>query len=271
MTPITNRHASVALLLMGTLAGCSGYEQNSVQSITGPLPGAFIRFANFSVSSPGVNFYANDIKLTAVATTVCSPPPTVPNPACATTGVESTTGTAAGAFATSSTGLYSAIAPGAYALSGRIAAATDKDLQISKVSTSIENGKFYTYYQSGIYDATVKTTDAFIVADPIPPTIDYTQAYVRLVNAVSSSQTVILYARNQTSGTELAVGGSTAYKSASAFVALPTGLYDLSTRSPDGINTITRTGVTFSAGRVYTVTARAATATTFALDNTANR
>lgn len=272
MTRLMNRHTPAALLLAITLAGCSGYEKNAVQSITGPLPGAFIRFANFSVSAPGVNFYANETKMTAVATSACSPAPTVPNPACTGTGVEATTGTAAGSFATSSVGLYSTIAPGSYTVSGRIAAATDKDLQISKVTTTIEQGKYYTYYQSGIYDATGKTTDAFIIEDPIPATFDYTQAVVRLVNTVSSSQPVILYAKNQATGTEVAVGGTIAYKGAGAFVALPAGTYDLSTRLPgSATSTIARTGVTFASGRVYTVTARAATATTFALDNTTNR
>lgn len=272
MTRPMNRHASIAVLLAVTLAGCSGYDKNTVQSITGPIAGAFIRFANFSVSAPGVNFYANDMKMTAVGTTACSPPPTVPNPACTGTGVESTTGTAAGAFATSSVGLYTTITPGSYTVSGRIAAATDKDLQISKVTTTIEQGKYYTYYQSGIYNATGKTTDAFIVEDPIPATFDYTQSYVRLVNTVSSSEPVILFAKNQATAAEVAVGGTIAYKGAGAFVALPAGTYDLSTRLPgSSTSTIARTGVTFAAGRVYTVTARAATATTFALDNTTNR
>lgn len=272
MTPTMNRPATGALLLALAVAGCSGYEQNAVQSIAGPPTGAFIRFANFSVSSPGVNFYANSSKVTAVGTTLCSPPPTVPNPACASTGLESTTGTAAGAFATSSTGLYSAIAPGTYALSGRIAAATDKDLQISTVSTTIAAGKYYTFYQSGIYDATGKKADAFIVEDAIPTAFDYTQAYVRFVNAVSNSQSSILYAKNQTTTTETAVGAAIDYKNGGAFIALPAGLYDLNTRASNSTtNIISRTAVTFSAGRVYTVTSRAATATTFALDNTANR
>ncbi len=271
MTRLMNRHASAALLLVVAVTGCSGYEQNAVQSITAPLPGSYIRFANFSVSAPSVNFYANDVKMTAVGTTACSPPPTVPNPACTASGVESTTGTAAGAYATSSVGLYSAIAPGTYTVSGRISAATDKDLQISKVSTTIENGKFYTYYQSGIYDAAGKTSESFIVEDPIPA-IDYAQAYVRLVNAVSGSQPVILYAKDQTTGTEVAIGGTIAYKGAGAFVPLPTGLYDLSTRLPGSATSIiTRLGVTFTARRVYTVTQRAATTTTLALDNTTNR
>ena len=271
MTRLMNRHASAALLLAVAVAGCSGYDQNAVQSITAPLPGSFIRFANFSVSAPSVNFYANDIKMTAVGTTACSPPPTVPNPACTGAGVESTTGTAAGAYATSSVGLYSAIAPGAYTLSGRIAAATDKGLQISKASTTIENGKYYTYYQSGIYDAAGKTSESFIVEDQIPAR-DYTLAFVRLVNAVSTSQPVILYAKDQLTGTEVAIGGTIAYKGAGAFVTLPTGIYDLSTRLPGSATSIiTRLGVTFAAGRVYTVTERAATTTTLALDNTTNR
>ena len=272
MTRIMNRHGAAALGVMLAAAGCGGYDQSAVKDITAPLSGAFIRFANFSVSSPGVNFYANSTKLTAVGTTLCSPPPTVPNPACTSTGLESTTGTAAGAFATSASGLYSTITPGSYALSGRIAATTDKNLQISTVSSTIETGKYYTFYQSGFYDAATKKTDAFVVEDPIPASFDYTQAYVRFVNAVSSSQPSILYAKNQTTSAEPAVGGTIAYKSGGAFTALPAGLYDLSTRLPgSSTNIISRTNVTFSAGRVYTVTGRAATATTFALDNTANR
>ena len=271
MTRTMNRHASAALLLMAAVAGCSGYEQGVIQSITAPLPGSFIRFANFSVGAPGVNFYANDAKMTAIGTTACSPAPTIPNPACAGAGVESTTGTAAGAYATSSVGLYSAIAPGAYTVSGRIAAAIDKDLQISKASTTIENGKYYTYYQSGIYDPAGKTSESFIVEDPIPA-FDYTQAYVRLVNAVSTSQPVILYAKNQTTGTEVAIGGTIAYKGAGTFVTVPAGIYDLSTRLPGSATSIiTRLGVTFDPKRVYTVTQRAATTTTVALDNTTNR
>jgi hypothetical protein len=55
----------------------------------------------------------------------------------------------------------------------------------------------------------------------------------------------------------VAIGSSVAYKGASAFVAMPGAVYDLTARAP-GSNTalFTRTGVSFVNGRVYTVTAR---------------
>jgi hypothetical protein len=88
-----------------------------------------------------------------------------------------------------------------------------------------------------------------------------------------------LYAKNQVSGTEVAVGAAAAYKSAGAFTALPGGVYDLAARyAGASTNAIARTGVSFAAGRVYTIGARGditITSTTSAirpfLDFTTNR
>ena len=58
------RHTSiVALLLAGLLSACGTKE---VQDITGPFGNSRIRFFNFGVNAPGVNFYANNTKMTAV-------------------------------------------------------------------------------------------------------------------------------------------------------------------------------------------------------------
>jgi hypothetical protein len=78
---------------------------------------------------------------------------------------------------------------------------------------------------------------------------------------------------------EVPVGGAVAYKSGGAFTALPNAVYDLSTRYVGSTtNVITRTAVSFSAGKVYTIGARGditVVSTTLAtrpqLDNTANR
>jgi hypothetical protein len=88
-----------------------------------------------------------------------------------------------------------------------------------------------------------------------------------------------LYAKNTTSGVETAIGGETAYKSDGTFVPLAPGTYDLSTRySGASTNAISRTGVAFTPGRIYTVSARGditITSTTAInrpfLDNTANQ
>ena len=257
----TNRYLSLAGLIAAAALSACDYEKNAVQEISGPAPAARIKFFNFGVSTPGVNFYANDTKMTAISST---------------TGAESTNGVAQGGVGAG--GLYSGIAPGTYTLTGKIAAATDKDLAISNVSATIEAGKAYTYYISGIYNTTTKTADAFVVADPIPAQ-DYTVAYVRFVNAISNSQPMTLSVKNTVDPfTVTAIGAAVAYKSGGGYVAIPAGLYDLSTRvTGASTDAITRLGVTFSAGRVYTIASRGditVTGTTSAnrpqLDNTAN-
>lgn len=253
-----NRFRFLAVLLCAAaLAGC---EKNAVQDLTGPLPSARIMFFNFGVKAPAVNFYANDTKMTAVNSV---------------TGSESNFGVSYGRVAAG--GLYSGIEPGQYTISGRIAGASDKGLPISTISTTIGNGKSYSFYQSGVYDAAAKKVDAFVVEDNYPATIDYSTAHVRFVNAISNANPMTLYAKSQETGTEVAIGGAVPYKSAGEFTPVPGGVYDLSTRYAGATtNVIVRTGVSFSDGRVYTVGAMGdITVKTGAyrplLDNTRNR
>lgn len=237
-------------------------DKNAVQDITGPAPGARIKFFNFGVNAPSVNFYANDSKVTAVSST---------------TGAESVLGVAYGAVGAGS--FYTAIAPGQYALTGKIAAAIDKDLAISTVSATLVDGKSYSYYMSGIYNTTTKSVEGFVVEDAYPASIDFSVATVRFVNAISNAQPMTLYARHTTTLVETPVGGDVAYKAAGAFVSLPSGIYDLTTRTAGSTaSAIVRAAVGFSAGRTYTITARGdmtVTGTTATnrpiLDNTLNR
>ena len=241
------------------LASC---EKNAVQDITGTLPGVRIKFFNFGVNAPSVNFYAGAQKMTATTSA---------------TGVEAVTGVPYGSVGGG--GFYSAINPGAYAITGKIAAAVDKDLTVSTVSSTLVDGKAYSVYLSGFYDVTAKSVEGFIVEDAFDSALDYTQAYVRFVNAISNSSPMTLYAKNTTTLTESAVGGLIAYKAAGAFTAVPAGTYDLSTRvSGSSTNAIARTAVGFVAGRVYTISARGditVVSTTLTnrpvLDNTTNR
>jgi len=264
------RYASLALALCAAaLAAC---DKNGRQDITAPAVGAYVKFSNFSVGSPGVNFYANSAKITAVGSTACQPPNDTTS-VCKTTGTESTTGTAYNGFGNAA--LYNDITPGQVTLAGKIAAATDNGLAVATVSTTLDNAKYYSYYMSGVYDATNKKADAFVIEDDFPATIDYTVTYVRFVNAISNSSPMTLYAKSSVTGTESAIGGSTAYKAATAFVAIPPAVYDLNTRNTGSTtNVITRTAVSFVAGHVYTITARGiigSTTSAPALDNTANR
>jgi hypothetical protein len=261
---MTRYSSIVALLFASLLAACGTKE---VQSLTGTDPHARVRFFNFGVNAPGVNFYANETKMTAIQST---------------TGTESTTGIAYGGVGAG--GAYSTIDPGQYALTGKIAAATDKDLAISSVNTTIEDGKYYSFYMSGFYNTTTKSVEGFVVEDnfPVPPD-DSTVTTVRFVHAISNANPMTLYAKSTTTATESAVGAEVAYKGAGAFVSLPAGVYDLSTRyTGSATNALTRTGVSFLGRKAYTITARgditvSPTTTTCAaanrtcLDNTANR
>lgn len=253
-------HRTLAVLLSAVvLASC---DKNAVQDISGPLASARIKFFNFGVGAPGVNFYANDTKMTAINSA---------------TGTESTIGTTYGGVA--SGGYYAAINPGQYTFTGKIAATVDKDLAIATVTAPIADGKNYSFYLSGFYSTGSKSVEGFIVEDPFPAEIDYSVAYVRFVNAISNANPMTLYAKSTTTGTEVAVGAAVAYKSGGAFTSLPGGVYDLSTRYAGATtNAITRTAVSFGAGRVYTIGARGditVTSTTATnrpfLDNTTNR
>jgi hypothetical protein len=272
------RHRFLAALLCAAAVACTGYEKDSIQDITAPLDGARIKFFNFGVGAPAVNFYANDTKITAVGSTSCqglAATDTATIRICNSAGIEATTGVAYGGVGLA--GLYSSVTPGQYTLNGRIAAATDKGLQIATAPTTIESGKAYSFYVSGVYSTSTKKADAFVVEDAIPADFDYTATYVRFVNAISNSSPTTLFGTNTAGGGETAVGSAVAYKSAGTFVKLTPGVYDIAGRvAGSSTAAVTRTAVSFAAGRVYTITARGdatvATGTNAPfLDNTTNR
>lgn len=241
-----NRYASIAALLCAAaLSACDAFDRNAVQNIDGPVPeGARIKFFNFGVGSPGVNFYAGSRKMTAVTSA---------------TQRESPFGVGYGGVGAG--GFYTAIEAGQYALSGRIAdTLVDHDLAISTLTATLEEGKSYSFYQSGIYNPTAKTVDAFIVEDAFVPQIDFSVAYVRFVHAISNANPLILYAAKITqpdSGAVDTLGAAVAYKGAGAFMPVAAGIYNLAVRYQDSTSTaISRTNVTFAPGRVYTIGAR---------------
>jgi len=268
-----HRHRSLAVLLCAAvLSSCNWFDDVGVRDIAAPAASARIKFHNFSPSSVGVNFYANDQKMTAIQTSACGVPATAADStACASVGIESTTGTGYGGVPTGSH--YDAIAPGQYTLAARVATKPDV---VSSLGQTIADGKYYSYFMSGVYNTTSKTAEAFIVEDPIPAgPADYTVANVRFVNAVSNGTgPLTLYVTNAETKAETAIGSAVAYKSAGAFVTVPAGTYSLAVRySGSTTNVISRTGLAFLGGRVYTVTARGSTATTstLGLDFTENQ
>ncbi len=266
-----NRYASLALMLgAATVVACGDAAR---QNLTAPARGAAIKFFNFGVAAPGVYFYANGQKITAISTALCQPPNDTLS-VCRTTGNDSTVGAAPGAAGNG--GMYNQLTPAQYTLTAATAL-TNTHVTIATTSTTLADGKFYSYYLSGIYDPVGKTVDAFVIEDPLPAISDYTMAYVRFVNAISNSQPMTLYAFSTTTSTESAVGSTVAYKAAGAFTAIPGGVYNINGRAAgSSTNLVTRSAVSFSAGHIYTVTARGdmnatVTANKPAFDNTANR
>lgn len=250
---------------MSVLASCG---QDALQVLTvPPFTSSRVRFYNFGVNDPGVDFYSDTLKLTSVSNTL---------------GVDSTAGTAYGANAPAN-GDYVQVAPGAHTLTAKLSA--DKTHPtIASVAQTIADGHFYSFYTSGFYNTTAKSVEAFVVEDAFTLPADFVTANVRFVNAISNSSPMILYAKNQATGVETAIGDVTAYKSASTFTTLAAGVYDLFTRlAGSSTNIITRTStssspVSFNGSHVYTITARGditVTSTTATnrpfLDNTANQ
>jgi len=241
---ITHRNASRALALALAAALFAACDKNTVQELPfGPLTGTQVKFFNFGVNAPGVNFYADQQKMTAVQSG---------------TGTEATTGVAYGGVGNGNS--YSQLSAGAHTLTGRIAATTDKDLAVATVNATVAAGKFYSLYMSGFYNTTTKTVDAFVVEDPVGPPADYSVAYIRFVNTISNAANpLILYAKYTTGDTTQVdtLTAGVAYQAATTFTTLPAGVYNMFARYQDSTaNKISRTGVSFLAGHYYTVGAR---------------
>lgn len=254
-------HSIIRPRLLAAFVGAlalSGCEKNAVQEIAGPATGAQVRFFNFAVGSPQVNFYANESKVTAINST---------------TLVESTTGVAYGAAGSGA--LYGMLEPGSYAFSGRISATVDKNLAIATVNQTVEDGRYYSFFLSGIYNTTAKTSEAFVVEDDFTPGFDdYSVAYVRFVHASSNANPMRLILTNTTSAAVDTVGGVIAYRAATAFEPVTPGIYNLASRYDATVtNAIARTNVSFVGGLVYTITARGniTVSSTTALDVTRNQ
>ncbi len=224
---ITHRNASRALALAFAGVLFAACDKNTVQELPfAPLLATRVKFFNFGVNAPGVNFYADQQKLAAVQSG---------------TGSEATTGVAYGGVGNGNS--YTQVASGTHTLTGRIAA-----------------GKYYSLYMTGFYNTTTKTVDAFLLEDPVAPPADFTVAYIRFVNTMSNAaHPLILYAGYTTGDTTKVdtLSAGLAYQGASTLATLPVGIYNLFARYQDSTaNKISRTSVTFLGGHIYTVGAR---------------
>lgn len=235
------KYIILAVLLLSTIIySC---EKNAVQEISVPVSGAQLKYFNFALNSPVVNFYAGNTKVTAASST---------------TGAES--GTTGVAFATvyPSTNAYSILAPGTYDFMAQrpSTAASDPNLVIATLNKQVADGKNYSIYLSGLYNTTTKKTDVFVV-DDVLPAIDTSGAYVRFVHASYNANPFDLVLKNTTSLVETIVATNVAYKSASNFAKVPQGVYDLILRyTGTATNIVIRTGVSVTKSNTYSFSLR---------------
>jgi len=257
---------TAVILLSVFLFSCKkdGIKQIETTSTDG---GGQIKFFNFGVSSPSLNFYANNGKVSAIVSA---------------TGTEAATGLPYGSVFPATN--YSLLTAGSYTFTGVVPAlaVANPNTVVATLPATIEAGKFYSLYTCGIYNATAKTTDAFITEDKIPAA-DANAAYVRFVNTISNAASGFdLVIKNTTSLAELVVARNITFKTASDFVLVPNGVYEIYARYPNGtVNIISRSGtstVSFIASRTYTISSRGDMTVTGAtavnrpfLDNTSNR
>lgn len=218
-------------------------EKNAVQDIDNAPIGALVRVYNFALNGPSVNFYSNDIKITATNSA---------------TGVEATTGVGAGGIFPANNS-YLSLSPGQVTIKTIVpsTASVNPNVVIANIPTSLTAGKFYSVFTSGLFDATTKTTSGFVIED-VMPAVDTTVAYVRLVNTIANNVNGFDLKATVPSNPDIIIAAAVPYKSASAFVKVPAGIYTLSsvsTNTPTSY-TITRTAVTFIKGFVYTMAAR---------------
>ena len=209
------KHIILAVLLLSTIIySC---EKNAVQEIAGPVSGAQVKFFNFALNGPSVNFYANDKKISAVTSA---------------TGAESATGTNY-SLVFPATNNYAVIVPGTYNLKSVVpsTATANANTVISSLSKTIEDGKFYSLYTCGLYNATARTSDAFILEDALPP-IDTSTAYVRFVHVSYNANPLNFIMKNTTTLVETTVATNVAFKTGSAYFKIPSGIYDLILRYP---------------------------------------
>src|SRR5687767_13040381 len=105
----TARSLTKLLIAVAIMTAC---EKNAVGIIDDPEAGngANVKFFNYSVGSPQVNFYVNDKKVTAISATGCYLLDDANRQQCLSTGMESTAGVAYGAAGNGTSAWYTDVA-----------------------------------------------------------------------------------------------------------------------------------------------------------------
>lgn len=272
MKKIIRIKALLAALVLITMIGC---EKNSVGNVsTEDYEGANFKFYNFALSSPTVNGYANDKKFAGILST---------------TGIENAAGVVGGGVAPArgyalvpqgTNTVFKAITPSTMPVNAT--SGFGPNLTIAEVTSSVQNGKNYSFYVSGLFNKTTQKADGFIIEDTLPQP-DTAASYIRLVNPGHNTSTLSLEITRTYKVDGLDVVETTtpitgvSYKTASPFVKVASGSYTLKLIDLVSGKTLTRTATGFGKNRVYTFTLRGdmisgvASSPTVFLDFTENR
>lgn len=210
-----------------------------------------VRFYNFVINGPTVNFYANGVKSTAITST---------------TGQEAANGVGWGG--THPNVGYVEIPAGSDVT---IESITPKNMLIPTnninnyeggiVTSSlsipkIEPLKQYSVYLSGYWDKVNKKSKSFYIKDEMPG-VDTSKVFVRFVNSgveEGGDLKFIVTNRDTLIGTYL-IDDKIPYGSASKFVAVPYGTYNLKIYTASG-DSLIRNGVALNPDRVHTFALR---------------
>jgi hypothetical protein len=252
----------INLLFAISILAFSSCDKSAFQVIDAPPTGPNFRVYNFAVNGPQVNVYVNDVKASAIGST---------------TGKESASGIAAYGIFPGTNSYVNLQHDGSVTIKAKtpVNATTNPGVETTSATAKFENGKFYSFFTTGIYNATAKTTGSFVIEDVLPA-IDINVGYARMINTVPNAPSGFdLKATNKATGEVIVISNAVPFQSASPFVKLPEGIYNLTSTSVNTplSYTITRADLTISKGFVYTLAARGTvlTTSTLAIDMTRNR
>lgn len=246
-------------MLILVLSSC---DKNAFQVIDAPPTGPNFRVYNFAVGGPQINVYVNDVKVSAIGST---------------TGKESASGIAAYGIFPGTNSYVNIQNTGNVTIKAMtpINATANPGVTTTTATTSFDNNKYYSFFTTGIYNTTARTSTSFVIEDKLPA-IDVNFAYVRVVNTVPNATNGFdMKATNKVTNEVVTISGPISFQSASEFIKVPAGIYNLTSTS---VNTptnyvIARVDLELVKGFVYTLAPRGTvvTASTLAIDMTRNR
>ena len=238
------------------------------------VPGeeAQVRFYNFGINAPSVNFYANNVKITASQSL---------------TGEMAPTGVSFGATypsigyvevpAGDQVNIFSKT-PTTLVIPANNVNNYKQDTEVSNLTaTKLNSKKQYSLFIAGYFDKNTHQAESFIISDELPPS-DTSKVFVRFVNSGVAEAGTLSIKISRMNGTEVLseeiVDPQLAFKSATEFKGFPYGTYKFTIIPANATNRIWERTITLNRDRVHTIAVRGDLRNTSPaplLDNTQNR